>query len=211
MQHETINKPVCFLLTCLLLCSVFMLPAGAQEQPDQASLLQVFKEYLDAEGIKYTDPSMPEVETVSVTFQTYSEGWTIFLGFYGPIMPMPTSDRIGKYVFYSVNWYEPYQIGLYAEKDGTVLTLKEAYEAGEIDIACVVNDGTFNAYLAGDANTDGVVNVSDVLMVQKVIANEIDGSIGSFDSYARLCDYNGDGEITVKDVLTLQKYVAKVA
>ena len=206
------KKLVCFLLTCLLLCSIFMLPASAQEQqPDEAALLQAFKGYLDAQGIKYMDPSMPEVETVVADFLTYSGGWVVFLGFYGPIMPMPTSDRIGKYVFYSYNWYEPYQIGLFAEKDGTVLTLKEAYEAGEIDIACVVNDGTFNAYLAGDANTDGVVNVSDVLMVQKVIANEIDGSIGSFDPYARLCDYNGDGEITVKDVLTLQKYVAKVA
>ena len=202
------KKLVCLLLTCLLLCSMFMLPASAQEQqPDKAALLQAFKAYLDENKVEYKDWE----ELVSVEPITESNDWTVFFGHPGFEMPMPTSDRIGKYVFYSNNWYEPYQIGLFAEKDGTVLTLKEAYEAGEIDIACVVNDGTFNAYLAGDANTDGVVNVSDVLMVQKVIANEIDGSIGSFDSYARLCDYNGDGEITVKDVLAMQKYVAKVA
>ena len=202
------KKLVCLLLTCLLLCSVFMLPAGAQEQqPDQAALLQAFKTYLDENDVEYKDWE----ELVSVEPITQSNGWTVFFGHSGVEMPMSMSEAIGEYIFFSMNCYMPYELGLYAEKGGTVLTLKEAYEAGKIDIACVVNGGTFNAYLAGDANTDGVVNVSDVLMVQKVIANEIDGSIGSFDSYARLCDYNGDGEITVKDVLTLQKYVAKVA
>lgn len=205
------KKLVCLLLMCLLLCSVFMLPAGAQEQPDQASLLQVFKEYLDAEGIKYTDPSMPEVETVSVTFQTYSEGWTIFLGFYGPIMPMPTSDRIGKYVFYSVNWYEPYQIGLYAEKNGTVLTLKEAWEAGQIDIDAIAQTDSpyIQTCLPGDTDMDGEITVEDVLTVQKIVAKKSD--MEPYYASFHLCDYTGDQVINVQDVLAMQKYVAKVA
>ena len=50
------KKLVCLLLTCLLLCSVFMLPAGAQEQqPDQAALLQAFKTYLDENDVEYKD------------------------------------------------------------------------------------------------------------------------------------------------------------
>ena len=148
------QKLVCVIIAIVLLCSTFLLPASAQEQqPDEAALLQAFKGYLDAQGIKYMDPSMPEVETVVADFLTYSGGWVVFLGFYGPIMPMPTSDRIGNYVFYSDNWYEPYQIGLFAEKDGVVLTLKEAYEAGEIDIDAIAQTDSpyINARLSDEA------------------------------------------------------------
>ncbi|MEE0733962.1 MAG: dockerin type I repeat-containing protein [Acutalibacteraceae bacterium] len=201
------KKLVCFLLTCLLLCSAVVLPASAQEQqPDEAALLQTFSNYLDSVDVGHLTSAGDQVK-----IKCYSNDWIIFWGSSGLVVPGSTSQDIGGYIFFSMNCYVPYDLGLYAEKDGTVLTLKEAYEAGEIDIDHVVNSGTFNAYLAGDANTDGVVNVSDVLMVQKVIANEIDGSIGPFDPYARLCDYDGDGETTLKDVLALQKYVAKVA
>ena len=202
------KKLVCFLLTCLLLCSMFMLPASAQEQqPDEAALLQAFKGYLDAQGIKYMDPSMPEVETVVADFLTYSGDWAVFLGFYGPIMPMPTSDRIGNYVFYSDNWYEPYQIGLFAEKDGVVLTLKEAYEAGEIDIDSIAS--YTQTYLPGDTDMDGEITVEDVLTVQKVAAKRID--MEPYYASFNLCDYTGDQVINVQDVLAMQKYIAKVA
>ncbi len=69
------KKLVCLLLTCLLLCSVFMLPAGAQEQqPDQAALLQVFKTYLDENKVAYQEWE----ELVFVEPITQSNGWTIF-------------------------------------------------------------------------------------------------------------------------------------
>ena len=45
------KKLVSLLLTCLLLCSVFMLPAGAQEQPDQAARLQTFSDCLNSVDI----------------------------------------------------------------------------------------------------------------------------------------------------------------
>ena len=70
------KKLVSLLLTCLLLCSVFMLPAGAQEQPDQAALLQVFKTYLDENDVEYKDWE----ELVFVEPITQSNGWTIFYG-----------------------------------------------------------------------------------------------------------------------------------
>ena len=206
------QKLVCVIIAIVLLCSTFLLPASAQEQqPDEAALLQAFKGYLDAQGIKYMDPSMPEVETVVADFLTYSGDWAVFLGFYGPIMPMPTSDRIGNYVFYSDNWYEPYQIGLFAEKDGVVLTLKEAYEAGEIDIDAIAQTDSpyIQTYLPGDTDMDGEITVEDVLTVQKITAKktDMDPSYAGFN----LCDYTGDQVINVQDVLAMQKYVAKVA
>ena len=202
------KKLVCFLLTCLLLCSAVVLPASAQEQqPDEAALLQVFKAYLDENKVAYQEWE----ELVFVEPITQSNGWTVFFGHPGFEMPMPTSDRIGNYVFYSDNWYEPYQIGLFAEKDGVVLTLKEAYEAGEIDIDAIAQTDSpyIQTYLPGDTDMDGEITVEDVLTVQKVAAKRIDME----PYYARfnLCDYTGDQVINVQDVLAMQKYVAKVA
>ena len=96
---------------------------------------------------------------------------------------------------------------LFAEKDGTVLTLKEAYETGEIDIDSIAS--YTQTYLPGDTNMDGEITVEDVLTVQKVAAKRIDME----PYYARfnLCDYTGDQVINVQDVLAMQKCVAKVA
>ena len=170
---------------------------------DEAALLQAFKAYLDENKVEYKDWE----ELVSVEPITQSNGWTVFFGHPGFEMPMPTSDRIGKYVFYSNNWYEPYQIGLFAEKDGTVLTLKEAYETGEIDIDSIAS--YTQTYLPGDTDMDGEITVEDVLTVQKVAAKRID--MEPYYASFNLCDYTGDQVINVQDVLAMQKYIAKVA
>ena len=165
------KKLVCLLLMCLLLCSVFMLPAGAQEQqPDQAALLQVFKAYLDENKVAYQEWE----ELVFVEPITQSNGWTIFYGTSGISNPMGGLERIGQYVFASSSWEIPYIIALYAEKDGNIFTLKEAYEAGEIDIEAIANTTSryINVYFAGDTNTDGAVTIADVINVQNVIVKK---------------------------------------
>ena len=200
------KKLECFLLTCLLLCSMFMLPVSAQaQQPDEAALLQAFGNYLNAQGIEYGSE-----EGLLLEYITDSNGWAVFCGaVVGE--PAPQSDRIGDYVFFSTSWYIPYKIGLFAEKDGVVLTLKEAYEAGEIDIDAIAQTDSpyIQTYLPGDADMDGEITVEDVLTVQKITAKktDMDPSYAGFN----LCDYTGDQVINVQDVLAMQKYVAKVA
>lgn len=163
------KKLVCFLLTCLLLCSMFMLPASAQaQQPDEAALLQAFGNYLNAQGIEYGSE-----EGLLLEYITDSNGWAVFCGaVVGE--PAPQSDRIGDYVFFSTSWYIPYKIGLFAEKDGVVLTLKEAYEAGEIDIDAIAQTDSpyIQTYLPGDTDMDGEITVEDVLTVQKITAKK---------------------------------------
>ncbi len=202
------KKLVCFLLTCLLLCSMFMLPASAQEQqPDESELLQTYKKYLTEQEVFFEDLE----KYISVVYLMHSNGWTIFKGFSGGEMDTPVSDLIGEYVFVSTSWSIPYKIGLYAEKDGTILTLKEAYEAGEIDIQQLVQSEIphITVYSVGDTNMDGEITVEDILNVQKAVARQIGTGIGFF-NYV-FYDYNGDGIVNVEDVLAMQKYIAKVA
>ena len=202
------KKLVCFLLTCLLLCSMFMLPASAQaQQPDEAELLQTYKKYLTEQEVFFEDLE----KYISVVYLMHSNGWAIFKGFSGGEMDTPVSDLIGEYVFVSTSWSIPYKIGLYAEKDGTILTLKEAYEAGEIDIQQLVQSEIphITVYSVGDTNMDGEITVEDILNVQKAVARQIGTGIGFF-NYV-FYDYNGDGIVNVEDVLAMQKYIAKVA
>ena len=54
----------------------------------------------------------------------------------------------------------------------------------------------------GDANNDGVVNMKDVLMLRKYLADMAD------DIDLDASDVNGDGVVNMKDVLMLRKYLA---
>ena len=65
--------------------------------------------------------------------------------------------------------------------------------------------------LKGDANGDGVVNVSDVTSMQLHIAGSKndDGIIDESDkAVLEALDLNGDGQLTVLDVTELQMYIA---
>lgn len=56
----------------------------------------------------------------------------------------------------------------------------------------------------GDVNTDGTVNIDDVTLIQKYIAN-----ISELDSeQLKAADVTGDGDISIDDVTTIQKYLA---
>ena len=57
--------------------------------------------------------------------------------------------------------------------------------------------------LYGDANSDGVVNMKDVLAIRKCVAGIW---VDDFDSIA--ADANADGVINMKDVLSIRKYIA---
>ena len=56
----------------------------------------------------------------------------------------------------------------------------------------------------GDVNCDGCINVEDVTMIQRLLA-EFDVEINSF-----LADTTGDGSVNIKDVTQLQRYLAEI-
>ena len=58
------------------------------------------------------------------------------------------------------------------------------------------------SFLAGDANNDGVINMKDVLVLRKAIADI------AVEMNAAAADYNADGAINMKDVLGLRKLIA---
>ncbi len=63
---------------------------------------------------------------------------------------------------------------------------------------------TYIVYAPGDANDDGAVNMKDVLVLRKIIADI------AVEYNEMNADVNGDGEINMKDVLVVRKYLAGI-
>ena len=60
------------------------------------------------------------------------------------------------------------------------------------------------AEMLGDANNDGAVNMKDVLLMRKYLADTDDAM------NMENADCNGDGDVNMKDVLMLRKYLAEL-
>lgn len=63
-----------------------------------------------------------------------------------------------------------------------------------------------SAQKLGDVNNDGIINIVDVTVIQKVIA-KIKEAPANFDTVA---DVNCDGIVSIKDATIIQKYIAKI-
>ena len=55
----------------------------------------------------------------------------------------------------------------------------------------------------GDVNSDGTVNIQDLLRIQKHILGSI--NLGGSEYYAS--DVNADGTVNIQDLLRVQKYL----
>lgn len=205
---KTLRKGLCVILSLIMFSGIMMLPAAAAE-PDEDRIEQAFRNYLSENGY----PVDPEITERLTAFMLVSKGWNIFWELGGA--PMPSSERIGKYVFYTSSWRILYPVGIYAEKDGEILPLSEAYDKDLIDLNEIAawcnepHEKSFpEVYSPGDVDMDGTVSVSDVLYVQKVIAkiNESEPYVSTFN----FCDFDGNKVINVADVLEMQKLIAKV-
>lgn len=204
------KKVLCIFLSAVIFCSIMVIPVAAAA-PDEDRIEQAFWDYLRENGYP-VDPDTPYRLTA---FMLISKNWNIFWQLGGD--PMPSSERIGKYIFYTLDWRgDENPVGIYAEKDGEILPLCEAYEKGLIDVDEIAawckepHDRSFpEVYSPGDTDMDGAVSVSDVLYVQKVIAKIVD--MEPFFSIFHFCDFDGNKTINVADVLGMQKYIAKVA
>lgn len=195
----------------LILCMALSVTAQESYGERAASLHHHFISYLDANGVNHQFPDGSGEEMSTVDLIADIDGWTVFFGHPGFELPVFTSDRIGDYVFLSTNAYDPYDLGVYAEKDGTIYTLKEACTAGGLDIEKVVSVPSryLQVFVPGDTDKNGRLEVKDVLNVQKTISKitEIDVRSCDFHFY----DFNADEKIDLKDVLALQKQLAKLS
>ena len=78
---------------------------------------------------------------------------------------------------------------------------------GETDVTATAVETTATQapeLVCGDANNDGAVNMKDVLMVRKYLADiEVDINLDNADT-------NNDGDVNMKDVLNLRKFLAGI-
>lgn len=212
------KKIICVLLSAVMVLSASVLSAGAQGTQDvtEEELLQRLAAYLDENNVGHTVVGGDGEEAATVRIITQANGWTVFKGSSGVVTPACIATRIGSCVVISKNIYMPYEPGLYAEKDGVILTLEEAHNSGELDFDSITDSikaARYELYPAGDANQDGEITMNDVLDVQKALANY--GTISfkpGFMAYDNLfMDFDGNYEINIKDVLGMQKVIAKIA
>lgn len=61
-------------------------------------------------------------------------------------------------------------------------------------------------YKKGDVNQDGKININDVTLIQKYMANVVDFT----DKQYSLADFNGDLAVTISDATAIQKWLAEV-
>ena len=212
------KKIICVLLSAVMVLSAAVLTAGAQGTQDvtEEELLQRFAAYLDENNVSHTVVGGDGEEAATVRIITQANGWTVFKGSSGVVTPACIATRIGRCVVISKNIYMPYEPGLYAEKDGVILTLEEAHNSGELDFDSITDSikaARYELYSAGDVNQDSEITMNDVLDVQKALANY--GTISfkpGFMAYDNLfMDFDGNYEINIKDVLGMQKVIAKIA
>lgn len=206
---KTFKKALYIVLSLIMFSGIMILPTAAVE-PDEDRIEQAFRNYLSENGY----PVDPEITGRLTAFMLVSREWNIFWELGGE--PLQSSERIGEYIFYTLNRRgDDFPVGIYAEKDGDILPLSEAYNKNFVDlneIAAWCNEPHVKAfpevYFPGDTDMDGTVSVRDVLYVQKVIAKIKEMELYSFTF--NFCDYDGNKVISVADVLAMQKLIAKV-
>lgn len=81
-----------------------------------------------------------------------------------------------------------------------------------IDYPSIIKSLGLNGYsklLLGDANNDNLINMNDIVTMQKIIVGLLQpASVGS-DEFIK-CDLNRDSTISMKDIVLLQLYMAKL-
>lgn len=206
------KRVFCVLLAIsVIICAALSVNAQEPVEGRTAALHHHFISYLDVNGVTHQFPDGSGEEMSTVDLIAVIDGWTVFFGHPGFELPVFTSDRIGNYVFLSTNAYDPYDLGVYAEKGGTIYTLKEACAIGGLDIEKVVSVPSryIQVFEPGDTDKNGMLEVRDVLNVQKIISKITEIEAGGCDLH--FYDINADEKIDLNDVLALQKLLAKLS
>ena len=112
--------------------------------------------------------------------------------------------EVGGSIVYSPNIYYPYDISLYVFNGKEVCTLEEALQRNYFKMADVEHILGNRIVLRGDANTDFVVDMEDVTIMQRYIAGLLEYT------HPVTSDINSDGKINMYDVTILQRKIAGI-
>ncbi|GEM_PF-1440244 len=207
-----------FFTVLLLMPAALTAPAGAQgvdteeyKAAFERCLIEQYgysQEAIDAYGGQFPFSYYGEINGYAVCFAALEP------------TPMEMTAQIGRYKFFNRSLYTPDQLGIFLIQGQEAVPLWKAYQMGIVtnikDIAemfPVQNGYGLEARPLGDTDLDGALMLTDVLTMQKVLAqiikleNLYSGSENEF--YVReLCDLNRDGKLTVADVLLAQRILA---
>lgn len=98
-----------------------------------------------------------------------------------------------------------------SKQGGTINILNSAWNgktSGTISTGDLIgiDNKYFEAVIYGDLNGDGIINLKDLLFMQKYLLGKQDLS----GAYKKAADINKDGNVTIKDLLFVQKYLLGV-
>ena len=111
-----------------------------------------------------------------------------------------------QWTYFTPDWPDWYYMAYYEDDDGDPMTV-DFILANDFSIRSIDIMGGPQAYLTGDVDGDGNVNMKDVLLLRKAIA----GAVTLTDEQAKRADVDGDGSVNMKDILMLRKIIAGAA
>lgn len=162
------------------------------------------------DGSATSDEATPDYIFGHFAFEVVSyAGWTEAIGDYVVTVPNLYSIPIGG------DTNKPSHLGLYiySTRDCTLYTLRDAWECKLPRVEEVLD--LISDRRIGDVNYDSEVNVKDVTLIQKHLAdldtiqNDYIGYLAYYEGSPRyVSDFNRDGERNVKDATAIQKYIA---
>ena len=105
----------------------------------------------------------------------------------------------------SANGVSPYAKVSVTDSAGRVVDNNANVKTGYNLVISTVSGGqaSYQLSIHGDVNSDGNVNIQDLLRIQKHILGSI--NLGGSEYYA--CDVNADGTVNIQDLLRVQKYL----
>jgi hypothetical protein len=112
------------------------------------------------------------------------------------------SGLSGELVFARVTLEDVKSVGGISSLNLFVNTFKDATPEGNV-MPYVVRNGTYTAFLNGDVDGDGIVDIYDAMYLAKHVLGE--SGYGTIVEDA--ADVNGDGAITTHDAMCLAKHV----
>ena len=122
-----------------------------------------------------------------------------------PVMVLTLTDYL-QWTYFTPDWPDWYYMAYYEDDDGDPMTV-DFILANDFSIRSIDIMGGPQAYLTGDVDGDGNVNMKDVLLLRKAIA----GAVTLTDEQAKRADVDGDGSVNMKDILMLRKIIAGAA
>ena len=129
------------------------------------------------------------------------DGYTVCYGA-SSSNPAELYTCIGEYyLFYE--WPGSAEIPIYLLKGDEVYTLQEAYDKKLCDFKELLLVLRSNAGIIGDANKDWEIDIKDVTVIQRYIADHIVAWNGP------CMDYNRDERINIKDATAIQMFLAE--